>query len=49
MDTIQNILTRRSVRTYDASPISKEDLHTILTAGMSGPVASMPVTGSLSL
>lgn len=37
MDTIQNILTRKSVRTYESTPISKEDLHTILTAGMSGP------------
>ena len=37
MDTIQNILTRRSIRSYDATPISGEDLHTILAAGMSGP------------
>ncbi len=37
MDTIQNILTRKSIRAYNTSPISKEDLHTILTAGMSGP------------
>ena len=37
MDTIQNILTRKSIRSYDDKPISKEDLHTILTAGMSGP------------
>lgn len=37
MDTIQNILTRKSIRSYEDKPISKEDLHTILTAGMSGP------------
>lgn len=37
MDTIQNILTRKSIRSYEDKPISKEDLRTILTAGMSGP------------
>lgn len=37
MDTIQNILTRKSIRSYEATPISKEDMRTILTAGMSGP------------
>lgn len=37
MDNIQNILTRRSVRSYEPRPISKEDMHTILDAAMSGP------------
>lgn len=37
MDTIQNILTRKSIRSYEERPISKEDLHTILEAAMSGP------------
>lgn len=37
MESIQNILTRRTVRSYEDRPISKEDLHTILVAAMSGP------------
>lgn len=37
MDSIQNIMTRRSVRSYEDRPISKEDMHTILEAAMSGP------------
>lgn len=37
MDCIQNILTRRSIRSYEDRPISKEDMRTILTAAMSGP------------
>lgn len=37
MDTIQNILTRKSIRRFEAAPISGEDMHTILNAGMSGP------------
>lgn len=37
MDTIQTILTRRSIRTYTDQPISDADLRKILTAGMSGP------------
>ncbi|MCD7818221.1 MAG: nitroreductase family protein [Lachnospiraceae bacterium] len=37
MDTIKNILTRKSVRKFTDREISMEDIHTILTAGMSGP------------
>lgn len=37
MDTIQNILSRKSIRTYEDRPIPKEELHTILATGMSGP------------
>lgn len=37
MDSIQNILTRRSIRTFEDRPISPEDMHVILTAAMSGP------------
>ena len=37
MDTLEAIFRRVSVRQYADRPISQEDLHTILTAGMSGP------------
>ncbi len=37
MDAIQAIFTRKSVRQYTDKPISEEDIHTILRAGMSGP------------
>lgn len=37
MDSIQNILTRRSIRSFEDRPISPEDMHVILTAAMSGP------------
>lgn len=37
MDTIQNILSRVSVRQYSDREISDTDLRTILEAGMSGP------------
>ena len=37
MDSIQNILTRRSIRSYEDRPISEEDMRTILAAAMSGP------------
>ncbi len=37
IDALQNILTRRSIRQFTDRPISEEDLHAILTAGMSGP------------
>ena len=33
MNTLENILTRRSVRKYTNQPISKEDLIEILEAG----------------
>ncbi|MCX4310908.1 MAG: nitroreductase family protein [Desulfovibrio sp.] len=39
MNIINAISTRRSVRQFTSQPISDEDLHTILTAGMSGPSA----------
>ncbi|MGN0968334.1 MAG: nitroreductase family protein [Oscillospiraceae bacterium] len=37
MDSIQNILTRRSIRSYEERRISEEDMRTILAAAMSGP------------
>ncbi len=37
LDSIQNILTRRSVRAFEDRPISREDIETILAAAMSGP------------
>ena len=39
METMQNILTRRSVRKFADKPIDPDKLHTILEAGMSGPCA----------
>ena len=36
---IDTILKRRSVRTFTDQPISQEDIHTILKAGMAGPTA----------
>lgn len=39
MNAIETMLTRISVRQYSDKPISDEDLHTILEAGMSGPSA----------
>lgn len=38
METLTNLLTRRSVRSFTAQPISDEALHTILEAAMAGPV-----------
>lgn len=40
MDSIQNILTRRSIRTFEDRPISKEDMRVILDAAMSGPTCA---------
>ena len=37
MDTIQNILTRRSIREFEDLCIPEEDMRIILTAAMSGP------------
>ena len=34
---IENILTRRSIRTFRGAQISEEDLNTILTAGSYAP------------
>ncbi|HGC9978417.1 TPA: nitroreductase family protein, partial [Streptococcus agalactiae] len=34
---IENILTRRSIRTFRGTQISEEDLNTILTAGSYAP------------
>lgn len=39
MQTIETILSRRSIRKFTERPISEEDLKTILTCGMSGPSA----------
>jgi nitroreductase len=37
MDALENIMTRRSVRSFTDQPISDQDLETILRAGMAGP------------
>ena len=37
MDALENIMTRRSVRSFLDKPISDEALETILRAGMAGP------------
>ena len=37
METMQNILTRRSVRKFADKPIEPDKLHTILEAAMSAP------------
>ncbi|MCI5648795.1 MAG: nitroreductase family protein [Fusicatenibacter sp.] len=37
MDAIENIMRRKSIRTYSERAISEQDLHAILAAGMSGP------------
>ncbi len=39
MNGIETILSRKSVREFSDREISKEDVKTILTAGMSGPTA----------
>ena len=39
METMQNILPRRSVRKFADKPIEPDKLHTILEAAMSGPCA----------
>ena len=39
MNIIDTISTRRSVRQFTSQPISDDNLHTILAAGMSGPSA----------
>ena len=39
MNILDAISTRRSVREFTSQPISDDDLHTILAAGMSGPSA----------
>ena len=40
MDTIQAILSRKSTRSYQDTPISEKALNAILEAGMSAPVGS---------
>lgn len=39
MDVFEAIHTRRSVRKYTGEPLSEEQLHAILAAGMAGPTA----------
>ena len=39
METIEAILTRRSVRDFKTDPVSKEDLMDLLKAGMQAPSA----------
>ena len=39
METMEAILSRRSIRSYTDQPITDEQVHQILTAGMSGPSA----------
>lgn len=45
METMQNILTRRSVRKFADKPIEPDKLHTILEAAMSGRAPSTPANG----
>ena len=40
MDALEVIFTRRSIRQYTDEPVSKEDLKTILDAGMNAPSAN---------
>jgi len=40
METVKNIFSRRSIRSYEDRGISEEDLKTILLAGMSGPTCA---------
>lgn len=39
MDAIEAILTRRSIRSYTAEPVSEQDIDTILHAAMAAPSA----------
>jgi len=39
MDTLEAIFTRRSVRDFKHDPVSEEDLHDLLRAGMQAPSA----------
>ena len=39
MDTIESILTRRSIRKFTGEPVAEEQLHTILRTGFSAPSA----------
>ncbi|MCD7927572.1 MAG: nitroreductase family protein [Oscillospiraceae bacterium] len=39
MDMIEQILMRRSVRTFQDRPLDEQTIHTLLEAGMSGPSA----------
>ena len=39
MDTLTALFTRRSVRDFKSEPISKDDLHDLLRAGMQAPSA----------
>ena len=40
MDTIESILTRRSIRHYTSQPVLKETIETLLKCGMHAPSAS---------
>lgn len=39
MNTLEAIYTRRSVRSYTSEPVSDEDIHDLLRAGMQAPSA----------
>lgn len=39
MDTLKSIMTRRSIRTFTADPVSDEQLKTLLEAAMNAPSA----------
>ena len=45
METMQNILTRRSVRKFADKPIEPDKLHTILEAAMSGLFRPRRISG----
>lgn len=38
MDALEAIFTRKSTRDFSDRPVSDEEIHTILKAGMSGPI-----------
>ena len=40
MDALEVIFTRRSIRKYTGEPVTAEELHTILEAGMNAPSAN---------
>lgn len=40
MDAMENLLTRRSIRKFTPEKVSREDIHTLLRAGMQAPSAN---------
>lgn len=40
MDALEVLFTRRSIRKYETTPVTDEELHTLLEAGMNAPSAN---------